>query len=608
MATGRRSELAKQYVLKTWRDMTAMNVSLGTMLHNRTGSWRAIRPVYEDKIPTCQNACPVGNDIEGWLRLLEQRKYKEAYWHLKREEPFPAILGRVCFKFCENACNRSALDRNIDINDLECFLGDWVSSSEPHPLIRAGNGKTLAVVGSGPAGMSASYFARLLGFNVTIFEKYPSPGGILRVGIPAYRLPREVVDAEFLGLQGMGIELRTNTLIGRDISLRELASRFDYIFLGTGAHRSLPSGLEGDGIGDEVMSGLTLLNRVALGEKVALGRQVVVIGGGNTAIDAARSAIRLGSEVTVVYRRSEAEMPAHPEEVLSAREEGVQFRFLAAPERVIRSETGGIDTLLCCEMALGAPDESGRKQPIKKDGSSFPINAQTIVTAIGEEPDLENFDGLPLNRDRTVDVDNGLSIPFYAGWSARIYAGGDIINIPRTVAHAVASGKRAAIAIDCDRRGEDFPSALEKIKVGQGPALSFSLYMGWDDFNPSPRNNRTVVDSKLIVYDYFQKDPQLEKSVRAKSRRAVSFEPCRLPLSEKDVHFESQRCMHCGRCTHCDNCLIFCPDVSILDKSEGTSGYFIDYEYCKGCGICSTECPRQAITMVSESTDHCEEG
>jgi len=435
MSVKKRSELAKKYEFNTWRDFTPMNISVGTMLHNRTGSWRFIKPVYEDKVPACQNACPAGNDIEGWIKLLQKGKYEKAYWHLKREEPFPAILGRVCFRFCEDACNRAPLDECVSIKELERFVGDYVALSTAHPDLPEDNGKTLAVVGSGPAGMSTAYYGRLLGFKVTIFEELPEMGGILRVGIPNFRLPREIVAAEFEGLKKMGIELRPKSAVGKDISLTELRNNYDYIFLATGVHESVELGLEGEEESPRVMGGLAMLNKVAFGEEVDLGNRVVVIGGGNTAIDAARTAIRLGCEVTVIYRRSESEMPAHPEEVQEAREEGVQFRFLAAPEKIELNDDGTIRKLVCCEMELGSTDESGRRRPLKKEGSLFNVEPDAILIAIGEVSVFDYLNGIVKTEKGMVAVNEGLRVDLDSEGEGKIFAGGDIIDIPHPEEH-----------------------------------------------------------------------------------------------------------------------------------------------------------------------------
>lgn len=601
MGVKRRSESAKQFEFKSWRDITPMQVSLGTMLHNRTGNWRSIKPVFEDKTPACQNACPAGNDIEGWLKLLEKNEYEKAYWHLKREEPFPAILGRVCFRFCESACNRAVLDQCVSIREMERFVGEQVPPSSRHPQISPDNGKSLAVVGSGPAGMSVAYFARLLGFKVVMFEKYPVLGGILRVGIPEYRLPSEIVEAEFEGLAHMGVELKTDTEIGKDLSFDAIALSFDYVFLGTGAHRSLTPGWRGNEQPSLVMSGLDLLRKAALGEDIHLGPRVVVIGGGNTAIDAARTAVRLGSSVTVLYRRSEAEMPAHPEEVQGAREEGVAFRFTVEPEGMVVDERGTVKALMCCETVPGEPDERDRLRFHRQEGPAFSVEADTILTAIGERPDFETLSSFLNLSCNFIPVDDGLCVTSPGKGKARIYAGGDCIDIPRTVVHAVASGKRAAIAMDCDRKGMAFDDVLKSITIGRGPAISFSKYKRWRNVNPVPRNDQIVVDSGMIGYDTFQKSPKIIKQRSVGSKRVMSFDPYEPALTEEEVHHERARCLHCGRCTECGGCLIFCPDVSVVDQTKTTFGYFIDYDYCKGCGICFTECPRRAMTMVNEA-------
>ncbi len=521
---------------------------------------------------------------------------------MKREQPFPSILGRVCFSFCQTACNRSPLDECVGIRELERFIGDQVAPSLAHPNLPGYHGKSLAVVGSGPAGMSAAYYARLLGFHVTIFEALPVMGGILRVGIPGYRLPREIVETEFHRLKNMGIELRPNTGVGASVTIDEIRNTYDYLFLATGVHASRKLGLEGEDESHRVMSGLAMLKKVALGEKVDLGQKIAVIGGGNTAIDAARTAIRLGCRVTIIYRRSENEMPAHPEEVREALEEGVQLRTLAAPERIELDDDGTIRRLVCCEMELGPPDESGRRRPIKKEGALFDVEADCILTGIGEIPILHYLNNMATIENGVIPVDEGLKVYTKGSGKARIFAGGDIIPIPHTVVHAVASGKKAAIAMDCDRKGTDYSDVLEEIALGDGTAISFSLYMGWDPVNPVTQNNRIVVDSEKIVYDYFGKEPRVRQEIQEANIRKRSFESHTRTFTADEAQQEAGRCMHCGRCIECDNCLIFCPDMSVQVKGEEQFGYAFDYDYCKGCGICFTECPRYAITMVDEET------
>jgi 2-oxoacid:acceptor oxidoreductase delta subunit (pyruvate/2-ketoisovalerate family) len=608
MSVKKRSELAKEYKFKTWRDFTVMNTSVSTMLHNLTGNWRFIKPIYEDKIPACQNACPAGNDIESWIRLLKREEYERAYWHLKREQPFPAILGRVCFKFCETACNRSFLDESVSINELERFIGDQVASSTPHPNLPEYNGKTLAVVGSGPAGMSASYYGRLLGFQVTLFEELPEMGGVLRVGIPSYRLPKEIVSQEFEGLKNMGVSLRPNTFVGRDILFKELCKEYDYVFLSTGGHGSKKLDIENEQKNPRIMSGLSFLKKVALGKTVDFGRKVIVIGGGNTAIDAARTAIRLGSDVTLIYRRSEEEMPAHLEEVRAAREEGVKFRFLASPERIELKEDGAIKKVVFAEMELGPVDENGRRKPLKKEGFFFDVKADTLLTAIGEVPIFDYLDGIVEIKNKMISINEGLRVRIKSEQNAKIFAGGDIVDLPHTVVHAVASGKKTAITMDCDRRGLDFAEVSKEIAIGDGLAISFSKYMGWDAINSVHQNIREVVDSKKMVFDYFRKVPRIQKEFQNPKLRNRSFAPYHLTFTNEKAQMEVERCLHCGRCTECDNCLVFCPDMSVLYKGDRDFGYAFDYDYCKGCGVCFVECPRYAITMAEEKTPIHKEG
>lgn len=586
---------------KSWRDLTPMNISVGSMRHNKTGTWRFIRPFYENKVPACRQGCPAGNNIESWVSLILDGDFEGACRRLKLEQPFPAVLGRICFRFCQDSCNRNALDRCVQINALERFLGDQVPSTALYPEPADYNGKSLAVVGSGPAGMANAYFARLLGYNVTIFEKHPEPGGILRMGIPAYRLPREIVAAEFDGLGAMGITIHTYTEIGRDITLSQLSDTFDYVFLATGVHRSIPLGIPGEHDTERVMSGLDLLKRVACDDVPDIGGRVMVIGGGNTAVDAARTALRLGAEVTVVYRRTEAEMPAHEDEVNEALEEGVRFLFLAAPVRIDVNPDGGIARVACCEMRLGEQDESGRRRPIVKEGSQFELDADTVITAVGEQAGFSYLEGAAAPERGALPVDSG-GRALVGSTFDRLYAGGDIIDIPHTAVHAVAAGKRAAIAMDCELKGLDLEDVLGRITIGNGPGLSFEAYRGLKQPLSEDASLKTVVKPEDMVFDYFRYTRPVEIEITPATDRKTSFQPYRSSLTARQARLEAERCMHCGRCTCCDNCLIFCPDMAVHINGNGSSSrcYTIDYDYCKGCGICAAECPRCAITMVKE--------
>ena len=596
MTMKKRSESARPFEFKSWRDLSPMNASVGNMLHNLTGSWRFLRPVFEDKTPPCQNACPAGNDIEGWIKLIGRGEYRSAHQHLRREQPFPAILGRVCFKFCQGQCNRAAFDEAVNINELERFVGDY-GLREPYAEDQAEpNGRTLAVIGAGPAGLSAACFARRLGFGVTVFEARPEPGGVLRYGIPSYRLPKDIVAAECGALERMGVEFRLGTGIGRDVSLEELRRDYDFVFAATGAEKSGDPGLGGPGTA-RVVRALSMLRDLAAGRAVDLGQRVVVVGGGNTAIDAARTALRLGAAVTVVYRRAEEDMPAHADEIVAAREEGVEFCFQAAPERL---EDGDSCGLVCSEMEPGEPDESGRPRPVRKKDACFTLGADTVLTAIGESPEAGYLQPFLEAEGGSVAAGSDLLVLPGDNGLAPVYAGGDLVDQPRTVVHAVAAGKRAVLAMDSRRRGLDWEQVEGKITIGRGPALSFSEYLRLSPVNPLRPNLKKVVTPEEIVFDYFERVPAEAPEEIPAVDRGRSFDPYHQTFSEEEAVREASRCLHCGRCMECDNCLVFCPEMSVLVKGEGKFGYSIDYDYCKGCGICAVECPRRAITLMEE--------
>ncbi len=568
--------------------MPDISISRGHMDWNKTGAWRTQRPFYENKTPPCNAACPAGNDIVGFIQKITQDDFEGA-WHLIREEnPFPGICGRVCFHPCETKCNRGSYDEPIAIHALERFAGDFASQL-PHKVEKIspqGRGK-IAVIGSGPAGMSCAYHLAKLHYNVTVFESFPQTGGVLRMGIPSYRLPRDVLDREISNIEALGVEIRTGVPIGEKTKIEELKD-YQAIFIATGAHRSRGLNIPGEK-GRGTFSGLDLLKKINLDGKVKIGEKVAIIGGGNTAIDVARSVIRLGKKATILYRRSKEEMPAFEEEIAEALEEGVKMRYLVNPIRIQPKDS--LKRLECLRMKLGEKDESGRRRPVPVPNSNFFMEADTVIVAAGEEIETSFLpkgvgkrEGIVLTQiDGRTDVEG-------------IFAGGDLASNQRTVAHAIGSGKKAAMAIDCYVKGNDSEEAIRQILIGDGPSLSIFRYLHPGE---RPRNPHVVTFEELNM-DYFELAKRQRQSKRLPKVRIKEFAEVTSDLTENAGLREAERCFSCGTCNECENCYIFCPDASILMKGEKISQQ-VDYDFCKGCGICFVECPRRAISLEEEA-------
>ncbi len=557
-------------IIEREADMPPSPISLGTTLYNKTGSWRTFRPIYDEKLPSCNHACPAGEKIQSYLNLVLKKDFAEAYKVLTGDNPLPSVCGRVCYHPCETECNRKDYDEAIGIHNIERFIGDFGRKNVRHKPSAEKRAAKVAIVGSGPGGLSCAYQLAKLGYRVTVLEAHGLPGGMLRVGIPDYRLPKDILDDEIKTIEELGVEIKTNVRIGKDIPFSDLRANYQAVFIATGAHKDrlleVPNE-ESRG----VIPGLEFLSDVNLGQAVnrhtswRLGKKVAVIGGGNTAMDAARVALRLGAKPVILYRRTKNEMPAIPDEIESARVEGIAFSFLVAPVQVLakRGQVVGIELL---KMRLGEPDSSGRRRPVPVPKSNFRLAFDTIIPAIGEIVDM-SF--LPEDLKKTgwgIDAgERGLTnLP-------GIFAGGDCVTGPKTVVEAIGTGKKAAGMIDRFLRGEPLEFKTE---------------------------DKPVVGFENIVIDYFEpakrkKMPQIPLKERKKSLGEVN-----IGYELEDAVSEADRCFSCGICNQCDNCRIFCPDIAIT-RDDDT--YEVAYDYCKGCGICVSECPRDVISLVEEA-------
>jgi NADPH-dependent glutamate synthase beta subunit-like oxidoreductase len=551
--------MGKIIVYKSANDVPYLPVSGGKMDWNKTGNWSYVKPIHSDNTPPCNNACPAGENIQGYLQLVLKNKYRQAWELIRERNPLPAVCGRVCYHPCEANCNRGQFDEAVSVHCVERFLGDWGIRHGKLKRVKPDKSKgEIAVIGSGPAGLSTAYHLARMKYKITIFEGLPQPGGMLRVGIPRYRLPREILDAEIKSVLDLGINLKLNTHVGKDIPFPAL-DKYRAIFIGVGAHKGKSMGIEGQDL-PVVGSGLEFLSGVNAGKRVSVKGKVAVIGGGNTAVDVARCVLRKGGTPVIVYRRSIKEMPAIPEEVHEAEMENIEIMYLHAPVTVKKSGRSAVLTLT--KMKLTEADESGRRRPVPIKGSEFKMKFSMVLTAIGEDPDLsfledevEHF-GWGINND-----------PFGCTNNEKVFAGGDAGNTNRAVSDAIGSGYRAALAIDHFLRNEKLNTDLSPGKITEYKDLNVAY------FNPAPPG---------------------EKEKISLAQRVKSFKEVNIGYGEEQTLTEAKRCFSCGVCNACDNCWVYCPDIA---TSRQNGQYIVNYDFCKGCGICVRECPRDAIYL-----------
>jgi len=531
-------------------------------------------------------------NVQGYIALLQQGKFKESVELIRKSMPFPAICGRVCFSPCQDACSRKNVDQPVGIRYLKRLAADVEREHgriKPEPIPKTHSEK-VAIIGGGPAGLSAAYELAKLGYPVTIFERMPEPGGMMRYGIPDFRLQKYVVANEIAYIQDLGVEIKTGVEFGKDVKLDTVRKEgYKAIFIAIGAQLSRDLEIPGEDL-KGVLPAVELLRNVSLGETVDVDKRVAVIGGGNSAIDAARTSLRLrAEEVIILYRRSRNEMPALPEEVEAAEEEGITFHFLVSPKQII-GEEGKVEAIECLKMKLGEPDASGRRRPVPIQGTEHTYEVDTVIPAIGQLSETSSLPSILLDeRAHAISADPLTLETKIPG----VFAGGDIVTGPASVIQGIGAGKQAALSIDRYLNGEDLGIGRE------GGIEEMTWVEDWEKITKKPQ--RYTVPHMDI------------------GRRRVSFEKAAelLAKTKETVTFEARRCLECGPCsecleseglceadkavvdetlcTGCNICAVVCPTAAIKKNELGVAQ--VEEDLCKGCGTCSASCPERAITM-----------
>jgi len=569
-------------------DMPAFSRSGDTMEWNHTGNWRFLRPRYLDKDAPCSEACPAAEDIP-LIELLAARGDIAGAWQRIREEnPFPAICGRVCFHPCEKACNRGEYDDPVGINSLERHIADSARRHKLAPLHPkvAETGQRIAVIGAGPGGLTAAWQLRRLGHTVELFDARQEPGGLLRYAIPTYRLPADVLNWEIGLILEQGVRFHPGRTLGDNLGWDEL-SQFAAVFIATGAWTPNPLGIRGEQLADD---GLKFLEEVREGRAPQVLGPVAVIGGGNTAMDVARTLLRLGAEPTIYYRRRLADLPALAEEVQEVTEEGISICPLLSPHQ-ISGEAGALQLTLLPMQVLDDPDEGSSRARV---GIADQPEELRQVTAVYAAIGFNGSPGLPIGTTEPL-----------GSWLRRlqtdeapettILLGGDLVNANRTVITAIASGKAAAIAIDAILKQQAASEQLTAAQIGGKGAISLNRLQGGD----RSERQRHVVGFDELNTIYFRYAGRTERPGLTLRERQTSFDEVQMRISTAMAMAEAERCFRCGLCDQCDNCYLFCPDMSVIREKDG-EGRYINFDYCKGCGVCVVECPRNAMLLEEE--------
>lgn len=567
---------------------------------NKTGSWRFLRPCYKEKTAPCSVACPAGEDIGRIEALTNQGFFKEAWETILRENPFPGVCGSVCYHPCEEVCNRGEFDEAVAINVIERFLAETARKNDFRPFLTRLSAKKerVAVVGGGPSGLAAAYFLTLLGYNCDVFEATAEPGGVLRWGIPQYRLPLSVLERDISLIEDQGVQIKTGVHISKEF-LKETGNLYNALFIGCGYSRSRKLEIPGEDL-KGIEDGLAFLKRIRHGERPRLDGLSVIIGGGNTAIDVARSVVRLGGTPIIAYRRRRQDMPAFADEITMALDEDVGLRELVVPVSIVPDKGEYIITLH--HMKIVGEDDNGRAL-VKPDGKKAEkMRVRNVFKAIGEEG-AESWCDPPHEGEGIVHLNN--SVVDCRTENTALVFGGDLANKTKSVVHAIASGKEAAIALDIlFREGRDsLDSKLEDCLVGNGSFCSMEIYINGDRVDRSSH----VVSYSEINTDYFYLSQRITQPRLMREERLATFDEVDLKISASMAIRETERCFNCGICNQCDNCYLFCPDLSIV-RDKTPQGRHINYDYCKGCGICVVECPRNAMVLEEEINEACTGG
>ena len=531
-----------------------------------------LRPVNISKTPPCQSKCPSGNNIREIICTISQsegaeRSYHESFekaWNILSEtSPFPSVCGRVCPHPCELDCNREHKDGSVAINNIERFLGDYAleHNFQFQKISDEIFTEKIAVIGAGPAGLSCAYQLARRGYKVTVFEAFAKAGGMLRYGIPDYRLPIDILDKEIKRIEDFGVEIKCNQIIGKDIPYEKLQEDFDAIFVGIGAHKGKLLGIPNENA-ENVFTGTEFLNRINSGEKINVGDKVLVVGGGDTAIDAARVSKRLGADVTVVYRRTRNEMPAIEEEIVGAEEEGIKLEFLAAPVE-FEKNNGLITRMKCQKMELGEPDESGRRRPVPIADEFFYIDTSTVIAAISQEPDFEGMENLHEGKDWIkIDKDGSTDVD-------KTYAGGDAIEL-----------------------------GLATIAIAQGRLAAETIHNKFRGIEPKQAEDPPVITHEKLILSYYESKLRNEpfKLPPEERLKELGLE-ITSTMTEEQVINEAMRCMSCGSCFDCGTCWSYCQDQAIVKPVKKYQPYKYKLEFCNGCKKCAEQCPCGYIEM-----------